>query len=162
MGPAVPQHPLCNLKMSQKTVFQIDLIPSKPLNDVCTDLMWSLVWQILPETIFCAMWFGMGACRLSLLNHLLVAVYLRIVSRRVWGCLPSFCILVLKEKTLLRHQIFSHKFWTRFNFQPVHQTPQKLLNLFQHFFHWWHFLEGIFVTEGLNAKRKKWNKYNWK
>lgn len=42
-----------------------------------------LVYQILPEVIFCAIWFGMGPCRLSLLNHLLVAEYLRMVSRNV-------------------------------------------------------------------------------
>lgn len=56
----------------------------------------------LPEVIFCPMWLGMGDCRLSRLNHLLVAEYLRMVSRKVWGCLPSLCILVFKQMTKVR------------------------------------------------------------
>lgn len=65
------------------------------------DLTVVLVYQILPEVIFCVTWLGMGPCRLSRLNHLLVAVYLRMVSRRVWGCLPSFFILVSTQKIVL-------------------------------------------------------------
>lgn len=32
---------------------------------------------------------------------------------------------------------------------PLHQIAQEFLNLFQNVFGWWHFLEGVFITERL-------------
>lgn len=56
---------------------------SKLCYSTMPELTGGLVYLFLPEVIFCATWFGMGACRLSRLNHLLVAEYLRMVSRKV-------------------------------------------------------------------------------
>lgn len=114
----------------------------------------------VPEMIFCPMWIGIGPWRLSRLNHLLVAENRRIVSLKVWGSRPSLCILVLKQQHNKPKSFIS--IWSGSDaeprcwiwYRPLHQAAQELLNLFQNFCSWRHFLEGVFIAERLKHKRR--------
>lgn len=120
-----------------------------------------------PEMILCPMWLGIGHWRLSRLNHLLPAEYLRMVSRKVWGCLPSLFILVFKQMmkcSVWRIKCKDSVMWGAERPWPFHQAAQELLDLFFDVFSWWHFFEGVFIAERLkheenanfNIKRENW------